>query len=148
MPLDGPYRAIKGLGQGFHLGPAQPRLVACVVRESAVGGDSLRGYACVSEVLDLGYPGKLRLLRHRRLLLCSAAVRSGVIECPKAAGPRQKDSAPPLFLCSFSGAYSTYTEILALEGPKWDTFFSLRRVTISGEGLPAKRLSCRVIHNI
>ena len=41
-------------------------------------------------------------------------MRSGVIECPKAAVLARV--CPPLFLCSFSGMYSTYPGILALEG--------------------------------
>jgi hypothetical protein len=77
VPLDGPYRSAQGFGQGLHLGPAQAGLVVCVVGEGAVGGDCLRGDSGLYEVAHLGYARKLGLRWHSRLLLCSAAVRSG-----------------------------------------------------------------------
>ena len=42
---------------------------------------------------------------------CALAICDGKIH--QSGGPRQKVT-PPLFLCSFSGAYSTYTSSLAL----------------------------------
>src|SRR5215212_531734 len=75
VPLDGAYRPSQCLGQGLHLGPAQPRLVVGVVGEGAVGRYGLGGDYGVGEVLDLGDTGKFGLVWHCRLLLCSAAVR-------------------------------------------------------------------------
>src|SRR5215204_4222588 len=113
VPLDGPNRPAQCLGQGLHLGPAQATLIVGVVRESAVGRDGLGGYSGEGEVLDLGDPGKFGLVWHCRLLF---AVRrcALMIEFTKAAGSRAKGNAPPLFLCTFSVAYFTYTGILAL----------------------------------
>src|SRR5215210_1386190 len=100
VPLDRPNRAAKGLCQGFHLGPGKTCFVVSVVRESAVGRDSLCRNTALYKIVYLGDAGKFGLLWHRRLLLGSAAVRSGVIECPKAAGSCSK-TCPPLFQCSF-----------------------------------------------
>src|SRR5918994_4121423 len=113
VPLDGPNRAAQCLGQCLHLGPAQPCLVVGIVGEGAVGRDRLSGDSGVGEVLDLGDTGKFGLLWHRCLLFVVRRCAL-MIEFTKAGGPREKDSAPPLFLCSFSDAYSTCTGILAL----------------------------------
>src|SRR5829696_3555117 len=86
VPLDRPNRAAKGLCQGFHLGPGKACFVVSVVRESTVGGYCLCRNTALNEVVYLGDPGEFGLVWHRRLLLGSAAVRSGVLECPKAAG--------------------------------------------------------------
>src|SRR5829696_4343431 len=75
VPLDGPHRPTQSLGQGLHLGPAQPTLVVGVVREGAVGRDRLGGDSGEDEGLDLRDTGKSGLLWHRRLLFSSAAVR-------------------------------------------------------------------------
>src|SRR5215218_3989501 len=112
VALDGAHGAAQGLCQGLHLGPAQATLVVGVVREGTICRDRLGWDSGVGEVLDLHDAGKLGLLWHGRLLFlvrrCALMIRF-----IKAAGPGQGD-APPLFLCSFSGAYFTYTGILAL----------------------------------
>src|SRR5215218_7022397 len=113
VPLDGPNRPAQGLGQGLHLGPAQATLVVGVVGEGAVGRDSLGRNSGVGEVLDLRDTGKFGLLWHRRLLLMVRRCAL-MIEFTKAAGSGSREIAPPLFLCSFSDAYFTYTGILAL----------------------------------
>jgi len=68
------------------------------------------------ERLDLGDTRKLGLLWHRRLLFlvrrCALAILE-MVRFTKAAGPRVKEIAPPLFLCSFADGYFTYTGILA-----------------------------------
>src|SRR5829696_4597458 len=100
VPLDGPHRPTQSLGQGLHLGPAQPTLVVGVVREGAVGRDRLGGVSGEDEGLDLRDTGEFWLLRHRRLLFlvrrCALMIRF-----TKAAGSRPKGNAPPLFLCTF-----------------------------------------------
>src|SRR5918995_5038438 len=113
VPLDGAHRPTQCLGQGLHLGPAQATLVVGVVGEGAVGRDGLGGDSGEDEGLDLGDTGEFGLVWHRCLLFM---VRRCVlmIKFTKAAGPREKEFAPPLFLCSFSDAYSTYTGVLAL----------------------------------
>src|SRR5215212_7604098 len=112
VPLDGTRRPSQGLGQGLHLGPAQTTLVVGVVGEGTICRDRLGRDTGEDEGLDFGNTGKSGLLWHRRLLFlvrrCALMIRF-----IKAAGPGQGD-APPLFLCSFSGAYFTYTGILAL----------------------------------
>src|SRR5215204_3881696 len=100
VALDGAHGAAQGFGQGLHLGPAQTTLVVSVVREGAVGRDRLGGDSGEDEGLDLGDTGEFGLLSHRRLL--SLVRRCALmIEFTKAAGPRQKEIAPPLFLCSY-----------------------------------------------
>src|SRR5829696_10238350 len=106
VPLDGAYRPSQCLGQGLHLRPAQATLVVGVVGEGTIGRDRLGGDSSVGEVLDLGDTGKFGLVWHRRLLLMVRRCAL-MIEFTKAAGPRQKEIAPPLFLCSFSVAYFT-----------------------------------------
>ena len=77
-----------------------------------------------------------------------------MIEFTKAAGPREKDSAPPLFLCPFSDAYFTDPGVLALALPlaDWETgvlirpgysFAGLRPLSIFGAArtIPALPLS-------
>src|SRR5215211_3998396 len=113
VPLDGAYRAAQCLGQGLHLGPAQATLVVGVVGEGAVGRYGLGGDSGVGEVLDLGDTGKFGFRWHRRLLLMVRRCAL-MIEFTKAAGSGSREIAPPLFLCSFSDAYFTYTGILAL----------------------------------
>src|SRR5215208_7076958 len=112
VALYGAHRPSQGLGQGLHLGPAQPTLVVGVVREGTICRDRLGWDSGVGEVLDLHDAGKLGLLWHGRLLFlvrrCALMIRF-----IKAAGPGQGD-APPLFLCSFISAYFTYTVILTL----------------------------------
>src|SRR5215210_9337922 len=101
MPLDCAYRAAQCLVQGLHLGPAQATLVVGVVGEGTVGRDRLGGDSGVGEVLDLGDPGKFGLVWHRRLLFIVRRCAL-MIEFTKAAGPRPKGTAPPLFLLSFT----------------------------------------------
>src|ERR671913_57614 len=100
VPLDGPNRAAQGLGEGLHLGPAQPCFVVGVVGEGAVGRDGLGGDSGVGEVLDLGDTGKFGLVWHRRLLFIVRRCAL-MIEFTKAAGAPQKENAPPPFLCCF-----------------------------------------------
>src|ERR671910_2405962 len=113
VPLDGAYRSAQCLGQGLHLGPAQPRLIVSVVGEGTVGRDRLGGDSGVGEVLDLRDTGEFGLRWHSRLLFLVRRCAL-MIEFTKAAGLRSKRFAPPLFLCSFSDAYFTYTGRLAL----------------------------------
>src|SRR5918997_1803723 len=113
VPLDGPNRPAQCFGQGLHLGPAQATLVVGVVGEGAVGRDGLGGDSGVGEVLDFRDARKLGLLWHRCLLFMVRRCAL-MIEFTKAAGLRSKRFAPPLFLCSFSDAYSTCMGILAL----------------------------------
>src|SRR5215210_6880905 len=96
VPLDGAYRTAQGLGKGLHLGPAQATLVVGVVGEGAVGRDRLGWDPGVGEVLDLRDTGKFGLLWHR-CLLCEVRRCALMIEFTKAAGPREKEVAPPLF---------------------------------------------------
>src|SRR5215218_4366398 len=115
VPLDGTHRPSQCLGQGLHLGPAQTTLVVGVICEGAVGRDRLGGDSGEDEGLDLRDTRKLGLLRHQPPPISGAAVRSGVIECPKAAGPSVKRNSPRRFFYAlFTGAYFTYTGILAL----------------------------------
>src|ERR687898_2995731 len=100
VPLDGPNRPAQGLGEGLHLGPAQPRFIISVVGEGTVGRDGLGGDSGVGEVLDLGDTGKFGLVWHRRLL-CLVRRCALMIEFTKAAVPVSREG-PPLFLCSFS----------------------------------------------
>src|SRR5215212_2320912 len=113
VALDGAHGAAQGLGQGLHLGPAQTTLVVGVVSEGTICRDRLGWDSSVSEVLDLRNTGKLGLLSHRRLLFSSAAVRFDD-KIHQSGGFRAREIAPPLFLCFFSGAYSTYTGSPAL----------------------------------
>src|SRR5215204_4149557 len=141
VSLDGAYRPAQCLGQGLHLGPAQARFVVGVVREGTVGRDSLGRNSGEDEGLDLGDTGEFGLVWHCRLLFNGAAVRSGVIECPKAAGSRAKGTAPPLFLCSFSVGYSTYTGILALAplaSPSFCTIAPVLYVSLRGLKMPVR----------
>src|SRR5215212_10154892 len=98
VALDGAYGTAQGFGQGLHLGPAQATLVVGVVREGAVGRDRLGRDSGEDEGFDLGDTGEPGLLWHRRLLFlvrrCALMIRF-----IKAAGPRPKGYAPPLFLC-------------------------------------------------
>src|SRR5215212_12284427 len=100
VALDGAHGAAQGLCQGLHLGPAEARLVVGVIGEGAVGGDRLGGGSSEDEGLDFRDTGKSGLLSHRRLLYLVRRCAL-MIEFTKAAGPRQKEIAPPLFLCSF-----------------------------------------------
>src|SRR5215212_10543921 len=100
VPLDGAYRPSQCLGQGLHLGPAQPRLVVGVVGEGAVGRYGLGGDSGVGKVLDLGDTGKFGLLWHRRLLLMVRRCAL-MIKFTKAAGSGSREIAPPLFYVFF-----------------------------------------------
>ena len=100
MPLDGAHGAAQGLGQGLHLGPAQPRLVVGVVGEGAVGRYGLGGDSGVGKVLDLGDTGKFGLLWHRCLLLCSAAVRFDD-KIHQSGGSSAKRNCPAAFSMLF-----------------------------------------------
>src|SRR5215204_2672654 len=100
VPLDGARRPSQGLGQGLHLGPAQTTLVVGVIGEGTICRYRLRRDSGEDEGLDLGDTGESGLLSHRRLLFLVRRCAL-MIEFTKAAGPRQKEIAPPLFLCSF-----------------------------------------------
>src|SRR5215218_11146883 len=114
VPLDGAHRASQGLGQGIHLGPAQAALVVSVVGEGTICRDRLGWDSSVSEVLDLRNTGKLGLLSHRRLLFLVRRCAL-MIEFIKAAGTSAKRNSPRRFFYAlFTGAYFTYTGILAL----------------------------------
>src|SRR5215204_3119535 len=112
VPLDGTRRSSHGLGQGLHLGPAQPALIVGVVREGTICRDRLGGDTGEDEGLDLGDTGESGLLWHRRLLFwvrrCALMIRF-----IKAADSGQR-MLRRFFLCSFSDAYFTYIRILAL----------------------------------
>src|SRR5215208_2715070 len=75
VPLDGTHGAPQGLGQGLHLGPAQPTLVVSVVSEGTICRDRLGGDTGEDEGLDLGDTRKLGVLRHQPPPIFGAAVR-------------------------------------------------------------------------
>src|SRR5215204_5989578 len=75
VPLDGTRRSSHGLGQGLHLGPAQPTLVVGVVSEGTICRDGLGGDTGEDEGLDLRNTRKLGLLRHQPPPIFGAAVR-------------------------------------------------------------------------
>src|SRR5215208_5994327 len=122
VPLHGAHGAAQCLGQGLHLGPAQPTLVVGVISEGTICRDRLGRDPGEDEGLDLGDTGESGLLRHRRLLFLVRRCAL-MIEFIKAAGLQAKRCAPPLFLCSF------YWCVLYLHGhprasprtplPKW-----------------------------
>src|SRR5919112_4000384 len=113
VPLDSAYGAAQGLCQGLHLGPAQPRFVVGVVREGTICRDCLSWDSGEDEGLDLGDTGELGLLSHRRLLFLVRRYAL-MIEFTKAAGSRLRISLRRFFYALFTGAYFTYTGILAL----------------------------------
>src|SRR5215213_3412540 len=114
VPLDGAHRPSQCLCQGLHLGPAQTTLVVGVVREGTICRDRLGWDSGEDEGLDLRDTGKLGLLSHRRLLFLVRRCAL-MIEFTKAAGPRRKGFSPAAFsMLFFTGAYFTYTGILAL----------------------------------
>src|SRR5215217_245122 len=90
VPLDGAYGTAQGLGQGLHLGPAQPTLVVGVVREGTICRDRLGWDSGVGEVLDLHDAGKLGLLWHGRLLFLVRRCASMIEFIKEAAGIRSK----------------------------------------------------------
>src|SRR5215207_7987131 len=100
VPLDGTRRSSHGLGQGLHLGPAQPALIVGVIAEGTICRDRLGGDTGEDEGLDLGDTGESGLRWHNRLLFLVRRCAL-MIEFTKAAGLRLKRFAPPLFLCSF-----------------------------------------------
>src|SRR5215212_6732160 len=112
VPLDGAYGTAQCLGQGLHLGPAQATLVVGVVGKGTICRDRLGGDPSEDEGLDLGDTGKSGLLRHRRLLVlvrrCALMIRF-----IKAADSGQR-MLRRFFYALFTGAYFTYTGILAL----------------------------------
>src|SRR5215207_11306404 len=114
VPLDGPNRPAQCFSQGLHLGPAQATLVVGVVGEDTVGRDGLGGNSSVGEVLDLHDAGKLGLLWHGRLLLCSAAVRFDDRIHQGSGGHPVKDEPRRFFYALFTVPYFTYKGILAL----------------------------------
>src|SRR5215204_89862 len=128
VALDGAHGAAQGLCQGLHLGPAEARLVVGVIGEGAVGGDRLGGDSSEDEGLDFRDTGKSGLLSHRRLLFLVRRCAL-MIEFTKAAGPRQKEIAPPLFLCSF------YWCVLYLHGHPRASPTPSRLGSLSGSGL-------------
>src|SRR5215212_1865087 len=91
VPLDGAYGTAQCLGQGLHLGPAQTTLVVGVVGEGTICRDRLCWDSGEDEGLDLGDTGESGLVWHRRLLLCSAAVRFDD-KIHQSGGSRPKDS--------------------------------------------------------
>jgi hypothetical protein len=64
-----------------------------VIRQGTICGDHLGRDAPACEVCRLGYAGEFRFGRHYNLPFGCAAVRFGVIECPKAAVSVSRDSA-------------------------------------------------------
>src|SRR5215208_2038323 len=100
VPLDRPNRAAKGLCQGFHLGPGKACFVVSVVRESAVGRDSLCRNTALNEVVYLGDAGKFGLLWHRRLLFVVRRCAL-MIEFTKAAVLSAKRDFPAAFSMLF-----------------------------------------------
>src|SRR5918995_1366594 len=100
VPLDGAYRSAQCLGQGLHLGPAQPRLIVSVVGEGTVGRDRLGGDSGVGEVLDLRDTGEFGLRWHSRLLFLVRRCAL-MIEFTKAAGSGSREKSPPPFFFFF-----------------------------------------------
>src|SRR5215211_481079 len=117
VPLDSAHRPTQCLGQGLHLGPAQPTLVVGVVREGTICRDRLGRDSGEDEGLDLGDTGKSGLLWQRRLLKGYAAVRFDDRIHQGSGGHPAKDEPRRFFYALFTGAYFTYTGILAL-GPE------------------------------
>src|SRR5829696_206472 len=113
VPLDGACGTAQGLGQGLHLGPAQAALVVGVVREGTICRDRLGWNSSEDEGLYLGDTGELGLRWHSRLLFLVRRCAL-MIEFTKAAVPRRKGLARRFFYALFTGAYFTYTGILAL----------------------------------
>src|SRR5215204_4935961 len=114
VSLDGAHGASQGLGQGLHLGPAQTRFVVAVVSEGTICRDCLGRDSGEDEGLDLGDTGKLGLLRHRPPPISSAAVRFDD-RIHQSGGSSAKRIQPRRFFYAlFTGAYFTYTGILAL----------------------------------
>src|SRR5215212_9894076 len=105
VPLDGAYGTPQGLGHGLHFRPAQATLVVGVVGEGTICRDRLGRDSGEDEVLDLRNTGKSGLLSHRRLLFLVRRCAL-MIEFTKAA-EMSFSRGPPLFLCSFIGAYFT-----------------------------------------
>src|SRR5215212_1279282 len=117
VALDGAHGAAQGLGQGLHLGPAQTTLVVGVIAEGTICRDRLGGDSGEDEGLYLRYPGESGLLWHRRLLFwCGGALWGD--KMPQSGGLLgEKVDARRFFYALFTGAYFTYTGILAL-GPE------------------------------
>src|SRR5215204_3682543 len=112
VPLDGAHGATQSLGQGLHFGPAQTTLVVGVVSEGTICRDRLGGDSGEDEGLDLRDTRKLGLLWHQPPPLFGAAVRFDD-KIHQSGGSRPKDQ-PRRFFMFLSGAYFTYTGILAL----------------------------------
>src|SRR5215207_1713294 len=137
VPLDGTRRSSHGVGQGLHLGPAQPALVVGVVREGTICRDRLGRDTGEDEGLDLGDTGKSGLLWHRRLL--SLVRRCALmIEFTKAAGSSAMEQPRRFFYALFTGTYFTYTGILAL-APEQPSPEPLRALVLRAP-------SARVVH--
>src|SRR5215213_4479034 len=84
VPLDGAHRASQCLGQGLHLGPAQPTLIVGVVGEGTICRDRLGGDSGEDEGLDLRDTGESGLRRHYRPP-CDRAAGALMIRFTKAA---------------------------------------------------------------
>src|SRR5215212_8953941 len=114
VPLDGAYGTAQGLGQGLHLGPAQPTLIVGVIGEGTICRDRLGWDSGEDEGLDLRDARISGLLWHRRLLFSSAAVRFDD-RIHQSGGSSGKGFSPAAFFYAlFTGAYFTYSGILAL----------------------------------
>src|SRR5215217_3958831 len=112
VSLDGTHRPTQSLGQGLHLWPAQATLIVGVIGEGTICRDRFGGDTGEDEGLDLRDTGKSGLLWHRRLLYlvrrCALMIRF-----IKAADSGQR-CLRRFFYALFTGAYFTYTGILAL----------------------------------
>src|SRR5215203_1034469 len=129
VPLDGAHGASQGFGQGLHLGPAQTRFVVAVVAEGTICRDCLGGDSGEDEGLYLRDTRKLGLLRHRPPPISSAAVRFDD-KIHQSGGHPVKDVSAAFSMLFFTGAYFTYTGILALAPehgpppPHWRDLYS------------------------
>src|SRR5215218_6339166 len=103
VPLDGAYGTAQGLGQGLHLGPAQPTLVVGVVGEGTICRDRLGWDSGEDEGLDLRDTRKLGLLWQRRLLYLVRRCASMIEFIKEAAGIRSKMCPAAFFYALFTG---------------------------------------------
>jgi hypothetical protein len=107
VALNSSDRPVQDSCQSLHLRPAQPGFVVGVICQRAVGWDCLSWDASCSQLLHLGNTGEFRFARQHSLLKAYAAVRSGMVEYPKAAVSPGKEIVPAAFSMLLSVRKST-----------------------------------------